>query len=53
MKIVTSYDPPPIPLRHMDWSAIDDSSYEPGAPIGYGSTEQEAIADLKEQLDVD
>lgn len=32
---------------------MDDSTYggEPGEPIGYGATEQEAIADLLEQLD--
>lgn len=24
MKIVTAYDPPPIPMRQFDWSAIDD-----------------------------
>ena len=44
-KIVTNYIYPPIPLRQFDWSATYDN-YEPGCPIGYGSTEQDAIDDL-------
>lgn len=55
--IVTTYDPPPIPVRDADWSAVDDDTYD-GAPdsptrgqIGHGATEAEAIADLLEQLD--
>lgn len=44
-KIVTRYDPKPIPERRFDWSAIDDD-YEPGMPIGFGATEEEAVADL-------
>lgn len=55
--IQTYYDPPPIPMRHFDWSAIDRNTYD-GAEdsanrhqIGWGRTEQEAIADLLEQLD--
>lgn len=51
MKIRTSFDYPPIPLRNCDWSAIDDDTYEPGCPIGHGATEQEAIADLLMQLE--
>lgn len=50
MKIITSYDHPPIPWRGADWSAVTDD-YEPGHPIGRGATEQEAIDDLKEQLE--
>jgi hypothetical protein len=46
--IVTKYDPPPIPLRRFDWYAYDDDSYEPGMPVGFGRTEAEAIADLKQ-----
>lgn len=48
-KIITRYEPPPIPVRGYDWRAylqewdIDD-------PIGFGATEAEAIADLQEQL---
>lgn len=44
-KIVTRYDPPPIPLRFCDWQATYDN-YEPFDPIGFGRTEGEAIADL-------
>lgn len=51
-KILTSYDPPPIPIRSFDWSAVTDN-YEPGCPIGYGTTESEAIDDLNEQLDME
>jgi hypothetical protein len=55
MKIRTSFDHPPIPVRKFDWSAIDDDTYD-GAedshcPIGHGATEQEAIADLLEQIE--
>lgn len=52
MKIRTSFDYPPIPIRDVDWSAVTDD-YEPGHPIGRGATEEEAIADLKEQLEAD
>lgn len=53
MKIVTHYDPKPIPLRQFDWDAIDDDTYDgEGCPVGYGATEQEAIGDLKEQLEL-
>ena len=50
MKIKTKYDPPPIPTRVVDWWAIDDDTYEPGSPIGYGATEQDAIDDLMAQF---
>jgi hypothetical protein len=34
------------------WTAIDDDTYDgPGSPIGSGRTEQEAIADLLEQIE--
>ena len=34
------------------WTAIDDDTYDgPGSPIGHGQTEQEAKADLLEQLE--
>ncbi len=52
MRIRTTYDPKPIPTTAYDWSAVDDDTYD-GAPdsgnrnqIGYGSTEDAAIADL-------
>ena len=48
-KIIATYDPPPIPQRCCDWSAVTDD-YEPGHSIGRGETEQEAIDDLLEQL---
>lgn len=48
-KIVTTYDPKPIPARRFDWSAITDN-YEGGDPVGYGATEADAIADLYEQV---
>jgi hypothetical protein len=56
MKIRTDYWPKPVPTNRFDWNAIDDDTYD-GAPdsgnrnqIGYGATEEEAIADLLEQL---
>jgi hypothetical protein len=51
MKIRTYHVHPPIPIRDWDWSAVDNDTYDgEGCPIGYGRTEQEAIADLLEQL---
>tara|TARA_R110002167_G_scaffold181421_3_gene381725 strand:+ start:1029 stop:1187 length:159 start_codon:yes stop_codon:yes gene_type:complete len=49
MKIITEFIYPPIPNRNYDWSAVTDS-YDEDDPIGYGKTEQEAIEDLKKQL---
>ena len=49
-RIDTRYDHPPIPIRSRDWSATTEY-YEPGGPIGHGATEEEAIADLKQQID--
>jgi hypothetical protein len=54
MHIVTTYVYPPIPERNMDWSAIDQDTYD-GAedshcPVGRGATERAAINDLVEQL---
>jgi hypothetical protein len=49
IKIKTNFDYPPIPLREFDWSAVTDN-YEPGHPVGYGRTEDEAVCDLKDQL---
>lgn len=60
MKIRTSYDCPPIPWRNFDWSAIDEDTYDvdcdedgffTNCPIGHGATEQEAIADLLDQIE--
>jgi hypothetical protein len=49
-KIITRYDPKPIPVRQFDWLATTED-YDLGSPIGYGRTEAEAINDLKLQLD--
>lgn len=49
LKILTEYVHPPIPVRNCDWSAVTDN-YEPGHPIGWGATKQEAIDDLLDQL---
>lgn len=51
-KIVTKYDPPAIPMRDCDWSAVYDD-YDLGSPIGHGATEQEAIDDLKMEEGMD
>jgi len=51
MRVATFYDPPPIPMRQWDWSAYDVDEYEPGRPVGYGRTEDEAIADLKAKIE--
>jgi len=54
MKITTSFNPPPIPMRQFDWCAIDDETYDGyGCPIGHGTTQEEAIADLLEQIESD
>jgi hypothetical protein len=50
MKIITEHVYPPIPTREFDWSAVSDN-YEPGAPIGWGKTEADAIADLRDQME--
>lgn len=50
MKIITDYWAKPIPTDQYDWSAVTDN-YEPGCPIGYGKTEEQAIANLREQLE--
>ncbi len=57
MRIVTEFVFPPIPDRRFDWSAVDEDTYD-GAEdsstrhqIGYGRTSEEAIADLKLQLE--
>lgn len=52
-RIITEFVYPPIPLRQFDYSAtLDgyDGSEDSHEPIGWGATEAEAIADLREQL---
>ena len=52
MDLKTTFEYPPIPIRNLDWSAIDNSTYDgPGSPIGTGATEAEAILDLLEQIE--
>jgi hypothetical protein len=46
--IVTEFVNPPILSRDFDWSAKRDG-YDEGDPIGWGRTEEEAIADLEEK----
>lgn len=52
-RINTEHVYPPIPLRQFDWRAtLGDYDGAPDAghqPMGYGRTEEEAIADLQEQ----
>ena len=50
MEIVTTYNPPPIPIRVFDWVATTDS-YDEGDHIGYGKTEHAAIDDLLYKLE--
>ena len=60
-KIHTNHDYPPIPVRNMDWSAVtddydcdcDQDGFFSTSPVGRGATEQEAIANLMEQLEAD
>lgn len=57
--IVTTQIRPPIPCRRYDWEAhfddfdadCDQDGYYSTDPVGYGPTEQEAIANLLEQAD--
>lgn len=50
-KLITTYNPPPIPIRHFDWTCIDEN-YEGGDIIGTGETEEAAIADYWEKKNV-
>ncbi len=49
MKIKTSFDATAL-FTTFQWSAIDDDTYDLDEPVGYGSTEQEAIEDLLWQI---
>lgn len=61
IKIHTSFDYPPIPVRDMDWSAVtddydcdcDQDGFFSTSPVGHGATEHDAIADLMAQIDDD
>lgn len=51
MVIRTSKTEHPISIRDFDWKAVDESQNAPmRGIIGYGSSEQEAIVDLLQQL---
>lgn len=45
-EIITRYQSCPVPNH--DWIAVRDG-YDAGDPVGYGGTEQAAIADLIEK----
>lgn len=49
MTIRTEYDPKPLPVREYDWQAVNDD-YEPGDTIGFGASQEEAVADLLEKI---
>ena len=49
MSIRTENIHPPIPTRSHDWQAWYDGQEE--GPSGYGETEQEAVDDLREQIE--
>ena len=51
-KIITWHEYPPIPDRRFDWVAYREGDEEDG-PRGYGRTEAEAIADLKDNYELD
>lgn len=40
-----------LEVKHngFEWMAIDDSTYEPGCPVGLGKTAQDAVNDWVEQ----
>jgi len=51
INIQTYYDPKPIPIRRFDWEAFDSDALDYDSVTGFGSTKEEAIADLMERLD--
>lgn len=52
-KIIVDYDPKPIPIRRFDYVAARDGSDPECCHVGYGATEDEAIADLLELEDAE
>jgi hypothetical protein len=53
-KIVTDFWMKPIPIRQFDWSAYrdgDEPDDDGNMMIGYGATEQDAIDDLRDQME--
>ena len=49
-RIRTHFDPPPIPVRQFDWTAILENDNFEGTLVGYGATEEAARADLLSKL---
>jgi len=49
VNVITDYVHPPIPVRQYDWQAWVDGDEE--GPKGWGVTEQEAINNLKRELE--
>jgi hypothetical protein len=47
-KIVTTYNPPPIPWRGWDYCAHREGDTGED-PCGWGATEREAISDLRDR----
>jgi len=58
-KIITHFERPPSHHRSFDWSAVtenydadcDQDGFFSNDPIGHGATEDEAIADLKMEIE--
>ena len=46
-RIITVYDPPPIPLRQFDWTAVREGRED--GPVGEGRTGAEAVENLLER----
>lgn len=51
LKIVTEHIKPPIPVSWWDWRAYVQGREEDRSAYGWGSSEDEAIADLMESLE--
>jgi hypothetical protein len=51
MVIRTSHIHPPIPIRSYDWMAWVDGREENTSLQGYGPTEEQAIAELRERIE--
>ncbi len=45
--VQVQHDPPPIPIRSMDWMAWEDGQEERGS--AYGATRDEAVENLLEE----
>lgn len=60
IELATNFDYPPIPVRNLDWSAIDSNTYDADcdqdgyfstSSCGRGATKMEAVGDLLDQLE--